>query len=135
MQRLGQHFKLITLSNVDHDSFNRTLDGPLCGCRFDAIYIAQDIGSYKPDLKNFRYLLEHVESEYNVEKDQLCHVAQSLFHDQGPAKQIDIQSVWVDRQDIIGSEPKNLQEQYGYQLRVESLSELADIVDRAFNEE
>ena len=52
---LKQHFKLIILSNVDRQSFaasNRRL-----GVEFDHIFTAQDIGSYKPDLRNFEYLV------------------------------------------------------------------------------
>src|SRR4051812_6879556 len=53
---LKQHFKLIILSNVDRLSFagsNRRLN-----VEFDCILTAQDIGSYKPDLRNFEYLLD-----------------------------------------------------------------------------
>jgi 2-haloalkanoic acid dehalogenase type II len=85
IQSLGKRFKLIPLSNVDRSSFSQTLAGPLKGCHFDAIYTAQDIGSYKPDLRNFHYLLEHVEVDFGVRKEELVHVAQSLFHDHRPA--------------------------------------------------
>lgn len=132
IQTLGKYYKLIPLSNVDRDSFSQTLAGPLKGCHFDAIYTAQDIGSYKPDLKNFHYLLEHAKSELGVEKEQLVHVAQSLFHDHRPAKQMDISSVWVDRGGFIGEKTHGRQEEYGYALRVETLGELANIVQEAF---
>jgi 2-haloalkanoic acid dehalogenase type II len=132
IQKLGKRFKLIPLSNVDRGSFSQTLEGPLKGCRFDAIYTAQDIGSYKPDLKNFHYLLEHVEADSGVEKDGLVHVAQSLFHDHGPAKKMAIQSVWVDRKGLIGEKAHGGSEEFGYKLRVESLGELAGIVEEAF---
>ena len=102
------------------------------GCSFDAIYTAQDIGSYKPDLKNFHYLLEHISSDFGVEKDGLVHVAQSLFHDHRPAKKVGIQSVWVDRKGVIGEKAHGGEEEYGYRSRVESLGELARIVEEAF---
>jgi FMN phosphatase YigB (HAD superfamily) len=106
----------------------------LAGCHFDAIYTAQDIGSYKPDLKNFHYLLEHVKSDFGVEKEGLVHVAQSLFHDHRPAKKVGIQSVWVDREGMIGEKAHGAggEEEYGYRLRVESLGELARIVEEAY---
>jgi 2-haloalkanoic acid dehalogenase type II len=132
IQKLGKRFKLIPLSNVDRGSFSQTLEGPLKGCRFDAIYTAQDIGSYKPDLKNFHYLLEHVEADFGVEKEELVHVAQSLFHDHRPAKKVGIQSVWVDRKGCIGEKAHGGSEEFGYKLRVESLGELAGIVEEAF---
>lgn len=131
MKTLAKHFRLIPLSNVDHQSFSGTLAGPLKGVEFDAIYTAQDIGSYKPDLRNFHYLLEHVKSDFGVEKDELCHVAQSLFHDHGPASRLGIVSVWVDRKGVMGGEVEGSQEKYGYQLRVDTLGELAEIVEKA----
>lgn len=131
--KLSKYYKLIPLSNVDHASFSRTLTGPLRGCHFDAVYTAEDIGSYKPDLRNFHYLLEHVKEEFGIEQADLVHVAQSLFHDHGPASKVQLQSVWVDRRGFMGGEvPANVQEKYGYQLRVESLDELAAIVEGAF---
>jgi len=132
IQSMGKRFKLIPLSNVDRASFSQTLEGPLQGCYFDAIYTAQDIGSYKPDLKNFHYLLEHVESDFGVQKEGLVHVAQSLFHDHRPAKKVGIQSVWVDRKGVIGEKAHGGSEEYGYRLRVETLGELAGIVEDAF---
>ena len=98
MQTLGAHYKLVVLSNVDKSSFHRTLTGPLAGVHFDAIYTAQDIGSYKPDLKNFQYLINHVTSDLGVEKEAILHVAQSLTHDHVPAKSIGLDpGVWISR--------------------------------------
>lgn len=133
IQSLGKRYKLIPLSNVDRESFSKTLSGPLKGCTFDKYYVAEDIGSYKPDLRNFHYLLEHLKSDFGLEKDDLCHVAQSLFHDHGPAKQMQIRSVWVDRQGYMGGMTEGAQEKYGFKLRVETLQELADIVEEAFS--
>ncbi|KAF2214570.1 hypothetical protein CERZMDRAFT_36672 [Cercospora zeae-maydis SCOH1-5] len=133
IQSLGKRYKLIPLSNVDLASFQQTLSGPLKGCRFDKVYTAEDIGSYKPDLKNFYYLLEHVKSDFGIEKADLCHVAQSLFHDHGPAKQVGLQSVWVDRKGAIMGDTTGAEEKYGFQLRVETLQELANVVEEAWS--
>jgi 2-haloalkanoic acid dehalogenase type II len=132
IKALGKRFKLIPLSNVDRASFRQTLEGPLKGCKFDAIYTAQDIGSYKPDLRNFEYLLGHVKEEFGVEQGELVHVAQSLFHDHRPAKKMGLQSVWVDRKGVIGEKAHGGSEEFGYRLRVESLGELVGIVEEAF---
>jgi 2-haloalkanoic acid dehalogenase type II len=91
---LKQHFKLVILSNVDRLSFAGS-DRRL-GVEFDYVFTAQDIGSYKPDLRNFEYLLEHL-GEAKIEKGQLLHVAQSLFHDHVPANRMGIASAWIDR--------------------------------------
>ncbi len=63
---------------------------------FDAIYTAQDIGSYKPDLANFRYMLARL-AEVGIAKGAILHTAQSLFHDHGPAKRLGLASAWIDR--------------------------------------
>ncbi|KAF2768861.1 HAD-like protein [Teratosphaeria nubilosa] len=118
VQRLSKHYKLIPLSNIDHASFNQTLAGPLKDRSFDACYPAEDIASYKPDLKNFDYLLSHLKSDFGIDKAENAHVAQSLYHDHSAARQIGLQS--------------ELRAEHGYKLRVESLGELADIVDQAF---
>jgi 2-haloalkanoic acid dehalogenase type II len=94
LQYLKQHYKLVILSNVDRESFaasNRRL-----GVAFDAIYTAQDIGSYKPNPANFRYMLEHLE-KLGYGKPQILHTAQSLFHDHAPAKRFGLASAWIDR--------------------------------------
>lgn len=44
IRRLGERFALVPLSNVDRESFSKTVAGPLKGCRFDAVYTAEDIG-------------------------------------------------------------------------------------------
>jgi 2-haloalkanoic acid dehalogenase type II len=135
IQSLGKRYKLIPLSNVDRSSFEKTLSGPLKGCHFDAIYTAEDIGSYKPDVRNFEYLLEHVQSDFGIGKDELCHVAQSLFHDHEPAKKFDLQGVWVDRSGVMGAQTaksSDLQGEFGFKLKVQSLGELAEIVEQAF---
>jgi 2-haloalkanoic acid dehalogenase type II len=91
---LKRHYKLVVLSNVDHASFagsNRRL-----GVEFDAVYTAEDVGSYKPDLRNFRYLLDRLEN-MGVAKERILHVAQSRYHDHAPAQKIGLRSAWIDR--------------------------------------
>jgi 2-haloalkanoic acid dehalogenase type II len=93
---LGSRYRLVILSNVDRDSFaasNRRLQ-----VTFDAVYTAEDIGSYKPDPSNFDYLLRHLEDDLGVRPDSVLHVAQSLFHDHAPAKAAGLDTVWIDRQ-------------------------------------
>ena len=94
LQYLKQHYKLVILSNVDRESFkgsNRRL-----GVVFDAIYTAQDVGSYKPDPANFRYMLDRL-AALGHGKKEILHTAQSLFHDHGPAKQFGLASAWINR--------------------------------------
>ena len=91
---LKRHYKLVILSNVHRAGFeasNRRL-----GVTFDAIYTAQDIGSYKPNPANFQYLLDHL-AEMGVQNEKILHTAQSLFHDHAPAKRFGLASAWIDR--------------------------------------
>lgn len=65
LRRLKRRYKLAILSNIDNESIQATIAGPLKGVEFDAVYTAQEIGSYKPALQNFSYLMEHIDvSEY-----------------------------------------------------------------------
>ena len=86
MQRLSKYYKLVALSNADNVVRSRILAGALKGVPLAAYYTAQDIGSYKPDRENFEYLIENVEREFGAKKDEIWHVAQSLFHDAQPVR-------------------------------------------------
>ncbi len=99
LRYLKQYFRLVILSNVDRTSFQATQ--MRLGIEFDAIYTAQDIGSYKPDLRNFVYLTERL-AEQGVRREQILHVAQSLFHDHAPANAMGLRSVWIDRRGDVG---------------------------------
>ena len=68
------------------------------GVEFDAVYTAQDIGSYKPADANFTYLLDHLKSDLGRERSEVLHVAQSLYHDHAPANRLGIAIAWIDRQ-------------------------------------
>ena len=95
LRYLKQHYRLYVLSNVDNESFahsNRRLE-----VQFDGIMTAQDIGSYKPSLRNFEYLIERLASQ-GIRKNQILHVAQSLFHDHKTANEIGLASCWINRQ-------------------------------------
>ena len=91
---LKQHFGLVILSNVDRASF--AASNARLGSQFDHIFTAEEIGSYKPDPRNFQFLLDRL-GESGLEKDDLLHVAQSLFHDHAPANRFGIASAWIDR--------------------------------------
>ena len=94
LRYLKQHFTLIILSNVDRLSFAGSQQR--LGVEFDFVFTAQDIGSYKPDLRNFEYMLAQLEGN-RITKPDLLHVAQSLFHDHAPANRMGIASAWIDR--------------------------------------
>ncbi|MEM9062227.1 MAG: haloacid dehalogenase type II [Pseudomonadota bacterium] len=95
---LKKHYKLVILSNVNRDGFaasNRKL-----GVEFDAIYTAQDVGSYKPNPANFDYMLGHIATDLGIEAGDILHTAQSMFHDHVPAKAAGLDCAWIDRQNL-----------------------------------
>ena len=131
LQTLKKHYKLVILSNIDNDSIARTLSGPLKGVEFDAVYTAQNIGSYKPDLKNFEYLLAGVKRDLGVEKGQDLHTAQSLTHDLVPAKTIGMSGAWIDRENQ-EEKLRELRDKVNFTWRFESMGEMAEEVEREF---
>ncbi|MCG8435180.1 MAG: haloacid dehalogenase type II [Gammaproteobacteria bacterium] len=94
LRHLRQFFKLAVLSNTDHKSFAQT-QGKL-GVAFDYVFVAEDIGSYKPDRRNFEYMLDAL-SKDGIQKNDILHVAQSRFHDVEPAGALGLKTVWVNR--------------------------------------
>jgi 2-haloacid dehalogenase len=91
---LKRRYKLAIISNVDRASF--AYSQARSGIEFDAVITAQDVGSYKPDRKNFQYALARLEA-LGVRRGRILHVAQSLFHDHEPAKALGLATVWVNR--------------------------------------
>jgi 2-haloacid dehalogenase len=91
---LKQFYPLVILSNVDRNSF--AASQKRFGVTFDAVYTAEDIGAYKPDPRNFRYMIEALKRAGYAERD-ILHVAQSLFHDHAPANAVGLRSAWIDR--------------------------------------
>ncbi|KAI1094449.1 haloacid dehalogenase [Rostrohypoxylon terebratum] len=125
LHRLSKYYKLVVLSNVDRESFSLTNAGPLQGVPFDLILTAQDIGSYKPDPRNFAYMLGKVKEEFGVEKEQVLQTAQSQFHDHHPAKEAGIKSCWIMRPGAcIGN-----REQEVFDWRFDTLGAMADAVE------
>src|ERR1700743_1475733 len=64
LRRLQKHYKLVVLFNVDRKSFSASNAGPLGGVKFDKIISAEDVGSYKPDLRNFEHMLRAVKEDF-----------------------------------------------------------------------
>lgn len=91
LRTLSEHYDLVVLSNVDDDLFAGS--ARLLGVEFTDVITAQQVGSYKPDPRNFDLLLERLDRP----KERILHVAQSLFHDIAPANRIGLTTVWVNR--------------------------------------
>ena len=94
LQYLKKHFKLVVLSNIDNDSFLHSKEK--LNVEFDAIYTAEDIGSYKPASRNFEYMLDKLVS-IGVTRDQVLHTAESMFHDHQPANDFGLANCHIYR--------------------------------------
>ncbi len=91
LHRLQSRYKLAVLSNIDDDLFAYT--SPKLKTCFDAVVTAQQVHSYKPSFNNFEALLRR----YDIPRERLLHVAESLYHDVVPAHALEIATVWVNR--------------------------------------
>ncbi len=97
LQYLKRYFRLAVLSNADRDTIRgigRRLD-----LQFDAVWSAEDIGSFKPDRRNFDYLLARL-GRLGVGAGQSLHVAASLPHDLVPAATSGLACAWIDREGV-----------------------------------
>ncbi|KAI1391788.1 HAD-like protein [Hypoxylon trugodes] len=129
LHRLAKHYKLVVLSNIDRVSFGLTNSGPLKGFPFDLVITAQDVGSYKPNPKNFEYMLKAVKEKFGVEKAQVLQTAQSQFHDHHPARTMAIKSVWIERPGaIMGNREKEI-----YDWKFNTLGDMADALEAELN--
>lgn len=131
LARLAARYRLIILSNVHRDGFagsNRHLHGD-----FAAIITAEDVGAYKPAAPHFR-ALDATLAGLGIDRSELLHVAQSLFHDHVPAKREGLRSVWINRRHDRpgwGATPEPTDE-WTYDLEFPSMGDFADAVDAAF---
>ena len=94
LARLGRKFKLIIVSNVDRASFAKSNER--LGVAFDKVITAEDVGAYKPSLPHFEALFQSL-AGMGIDRGDLLHVAQSLYHDHEPARRLGLPSVWIDR--------------------------------------
>ncbi|ROT38205.1 haloacid dehalogenase [Sodiomyces alkalinus F11] len=125
LRRLGKRYKLVVLSNVDRESFAGTNAGPLEGVPFDLVLTAQDVGSYKPDLRNFEHMLREVKERFGVESSEVIQTAQSQFHDHHPARKVGIKSSWIVRPGaVMGNQAEEV-----WDWKFDTLGGMADAVD------
>ncbi|KAJ5369512.1 hypothetical protein N7509_014124 [Penicillium cosmopolitanum] len=109
LKRLSKKYKLVVLSNVDRASFAKTNAGSLQDFHFDLIITAQDVGSYKPDLRNFQTMLDAADSAFGIQ----------------PSEKMGIKSVWIERPGAtMGNLPENI-----FDWRFDTLGDMADALD------
>jgi len=80
---------LAILSNTDRDFIDASME--LIGVPFELAIVASEIGSYKPALGHWHAF------EKRTGRVPDLHVAASLVHDIGPANELGLPSIWINR--------------------------------------
>jgi 2-haloacid dehalogenase len=109
-------FRLAVLSNSDPDLIAASI--ARIGLRFDDAITASEIGSYKPAFGHWRAFEERHGRLPDV------HVGASLFHDMGPATELGIPCVWVNRLDEPGDGYRPTRELADLESLPDTLAEL-----------
>lgn len=84
-------WRLAILSNSDEDLIAASKLS--LGVPFDETVDAEEIGSYKPAFGHWR----EFEARTGADPAHHVHVAASLFHDIGPANELGLRSIWINR--------------------------------------
>ena len=84
-------FKRYILSNVDDDILRDTIANH--GLEVDGFVSAEQVGSYKPGTAHWTEFLRRT----GASKEQVLHVAQSVYHDIIPTQGLGIASAWINR--------------------------------------
>jgi 2-haloacid dehalogenase len=108
-------WKLAILSNTDRDLI--AASQKQLGVPIDLVIVAEDVESYKPAHAHWERFFELT----TADREAHVHVAASLFHDIGPARELDLRSVWINRLDET-AEPQPDRE-------LADLSQLPDTLD------
>lgn len=91
-------WKLAILSNTDRDYIEASMKR--IGVPFELAIVASEIESYKPALGHWQAF------ERQTGRVPDVHVGASLFHDIGPANELGLTSVWINRLgEEVGVEP------------------------------
>lgn len=147
LRTLKRHYKLIILSNIDNANIQATTSGPLSAVPFDAVYTAEEIGSYKPAAANFEYLFRRARDELGIDAGPggqgLLHVARSLGVDHSAARALGFSSCWISRGGEkregrgIGGDYEELVRdgKVSFQWRFDTLGDFAREVARQFGDE
>ena len=102
---------------------------------FDAVYIAEEIGSYKPDLGNFRYLLEKVGEGLGegkgIGKGEVLMTAHGLRSDHVPCAEMGIASAWIARGEGDGETVKEVEGQVGFTWVFDTMGKLSSLLWRS----
>ncbi len=122
LTRLKTKYKLAIISNTDDDLFAATVRN--LGVEFDYVITAEQCRTYKPSRNNFLEALERL----GLPREQVLHVAQSIYHDVVPTRALGISSVWVNRRKGLLGSGATLPAEGRPDLEVTDLKSLADLL-------
>jgi len=122
---LKSRYRLAIISNIDDDLF--AYSAPKLAVEFDEIVTAQQVGAYKPSAENFSVAFRRL----GYGPDRILHVAQSLYHDIAPARQLGLSCVWVNRRAGKAGSGATAPSTAEPDLEVPDLNTLADLMDLA----
>lgn len=91
LEKLKTRYQLAVVSNIDDDLFEPTARH--LRVSFDWVVTAQQAGAYKPARATF----ECAFARFGVPRERILHVAQSIYHDIVPARELGVSTVWVNR--------------------------------------
>jgi 2-haloacid dehalogenase len=91
LRRLAGRYRLGVITNCDEDLF--AASAQRLETTFEWVVTAEQAQDYKPRIAPFILALRTID----VPKEQVLHVAQSLYHDHVPAKELGMTTVWVNR--------------------------------------
>ena len=116
---------------MDKKNFAEVLKNALAGVDFDAVYVAEAIGSYKPDLNNFQYLIRNARDELGVQMEQILMTAHGLKSDHVPAMKIGMTSAWIARGQG-DKESKAVEGKVAFTWRFDTMGEMAVAAEEEF---
>ena len=87
----GRDFRLAILSNTDPDLLAASVER--IGVEIDDAITAAEAGSYKPAPGHW----ERFFADTGADRRHHVHVAASLVHDIGPANELGLPSIWINR--------------------------------------
>ncbi len=117
LKDLGRRgYKRVILSNVDRNLLKETIKNN--HLEVDDFITAEDVKSYKPKKRHWMTFLK----SYRAKKEEVLHVANSIYHDIVPANELGLKTVWANR---YGEPlPKNVKPSY----IIDRVSDLLDIL-------
>jgi 2-haloalkanoic acid dehalogenase type II len=94
LRRLGSHFPMLILSNVDRAPLHSLVER--LGVPFAELVTSEDVRSYKPAAVHFN----EAKRRLGPRAAGQVHVAASPFHDLEPAQKLGLPTIWVNRKGV-----------------------------------